>query len=296
MQDQMTAEDHKKRIENVLDYIVRNHREEISLKALADIAHYSPFYLQKIFKQHIGESPKQYVMRLRLETALHFLVIDPDKSILEVALDGGFSSPAVFSRAVKNFYGISPEQFRLMPMPERAKYIRSRELKQDVMYSTAEKMVYDERSLDIRVSRLEAKQGVYILTQFDDKEKIRRAFRELISQAEAHELRFDPSEIYGIVSPHQGNIYKAFLVLKPGQAIPPKMKTMEIPGGKFASFKVKGDHTEILRAAHIFFKEWLPQSGYKIGDIAGLEKFSGNPAEEPYHELEREAFIRLELK
>jgi AraC family transcriptional regulator len=296
MNDQLTAAEHKKRIDNVLDYIVRNHREEISLKTLAEIAHYSPFYLQKIFKQHIGESPKQYIIRLRLETALHFLVIDPDKSIQEVALDGGFSSPAVFSRAVKNFYGISPEQFRLMPMNERAKYIHAKELKPDVMYAAAEKIVHEDMELEITVKRLEFKTGVYILTQFDDKEKIRQAFHDLLCQLEIHELQFDPSEVYGIVSPHQGNIYKAFVALKPGQLVPAKMKQMEIAAGKFASFRVSGEHTAILRAAHIFFKEWLPQSGYKIGDIVGLEKFSGNPAEAGYQTMEREAFIRLEVK
>ncbi|MCE3296343.1 MAG: helix-turn-helix protein [Crocinitomicaceae bacterium] len=295
MNEELTAAEHKKRIDNVLDYILGNHREEISLKTLADIAHYSPFYLQKIFKQYVGESPKQYVMRLRLETALHYLIIDPEKPVLEVALDGGFSSPAVFSRAVRNFYGISPEQFRQLPMQERSKYIRARELKKDLMYETAEHVVQDERQLEISIVRLEPKRGIYILTQFDDKDKIRQAFRDLLNQAESYDLEPEPGEMYGIVSPHQ-NMYKAFVVLKPDQQVPQRIKTMEVDGGKFASFNLKGDRTEILRSAHVFFKDWLPESAYKVGDIVGLEKFLGNPATTDYDTLERKAFIRLEPK
>ncbi len=56
-----------------MNFIFKNLKEELSLEKLASTANYSAFHFQKIFKQVIGESPKQYIIRLRLENAAHSL-------------------------------------------------------------------------------------------------------------------------------------------------------------------------------------------------------------------------------
>src|SRR5579872_1851392 len=93
----------KRRIGHALDYIFNHLDSPIPLQTLAGVAHYSPFHLQKVFKQLIGDSPKQYIIKLRLETAFHVLIIHPHKPIQEISIDSGFSSPAVFSRAMKSY-------------------------------------------------------------------------------------------------------------------------------------------------------------------------------------------------
>lgn len=123
--DFSTQKEYKKRMDQVLDYILKNLNKENSLHELAQIANYSPFHFQKLFKQQMGESPKQYVLKLRIETALHLLIMHETKTISEVSADCGFSSPAVFSRAIKNFYGISPDKFRSLKLEERSKFLKA---------------------------------------------------------------------------------------------------------------------------------------------------------------------------
>src|SRR5262245_57609459 len=109
MSPKATQAEHQHRIIRVLDYIFTHIGQDIGMQTLARVAHYSPFHLQKLCKQQIGETPKQYGLHLKLETAFHWLIIQPRKSIREIALDSGFSSPAVFSRDMKNYFGHSPE-------------------------------------------------------------------------------------------------------------------------------------------------------------------------------------------
>ena len=99
----------------VQNYINVTLTGDVSLKTLSELANYSPFHFQKIFTEAVLETPKQYVIRLRLERAAHFIKIFPYLPINEIASGCGFSSNSVFSRAFKNYYGISADNYRKLP-------------------------------------------------------------------------------------------------------------------------------------------------------------------------------------
>lgn len=98
-----------KKTNEVINFILSNLAEDLSLEKLAKLANYSPFHFQKIFKLVIGETPKQYIIRMRLQTAAHSLVVHHEKSITEIALNSGFSSSATFARAFKVFMEFLPK-------------------------------------------------------------------------------------------------------------------------------------------------------------------------------------------
>ena len=85
--------------------------DDQSLDSLADRAGWSKYGLHRAFKRTVGETPKQYVQRLRLERAGVLLRIGK-KSVLEIALASGFNSHEVFARAFQRQYGCSPAQYR----------------------------------------------------------------------------------------------------------------------------------------------------------------------------------------
>jgi len=99
-------------IDNILYYIQQHFDRELSLEVLAREAHYSPYHFHRLFKQQVGEAPKQYLLRLRLEKATKELLFYPEKSVYAIAMDCGFSSQPVFSRAFKARYRLSAEQYR----------------------------------------------------------------------------------------------------------------------------------------------------------------------------------------
>jgi AraC family transcriptional regulator len=109
------TEDDKKAgvyIRNVKEYIQENLFEDLSLKKMAELANYSPFHFQRIFKHYTGESPKQYVIRLRLEQIARNLRTFQNTTVSELSGKSGFSSLSTFSRAFKKYFGISAQEYR----------------------------------------------------------------------------------------------------------------------------------------------------------------------------------------
>ena len=85
--------------------------EPITLAALARAAHYSPWHAARVFKEHTGRAPFEYLRQLRLSAAAGKLVAAPNK-VIDVAFDFVFDSHEGFTRAFTRQFGLSPRQFR----------------------------------------------------------------------------------------------------------------------------------------------------------------------------------------
>ena len=97
-------------------YIKDCNNEEITLKRISDSLGYSEFYVSRRFKEISGMQFRDYLRYRRLAFALKD-VRDTDKSLLDIALDYGFSSHEAFTRAFKEAYGITPSEYRQKPVP-----------------------------------------------------------------------------------------------------------------------------------------------------------------------------------
>ena len=98
-------------IEQSLPFIEEHLAEEISTEELANTVGLSPFYFQRLFKRLVNKSVQEYVKLRRLARVIENLG-DSERRILDVALDYGFSSHANFTRAFKETFGITPEDYR----------------------------------------------------------------------------------------------------------------------------------------------------------------------------------------
>ncbi len=70
-----------------------------------------PSHLCKSFKRHFGETPTDFLNRLRLRRAVK-LLSEPDTKIAAVAAELGFESLSHFHRLFKRHYGLTPAQYR----------------------------------------------------------------------------------------------------------------------------------------------------------------------------------------
>ena len=285
-----TIKDRKKRIDRVIDYILKNLNSDISLQTLSAIIHYSPFHFQKLFKETMGVSPKQYIIQLRLETALHVMVIHPQKSVMEISIECGFSSPAVFSRAIKSYFGASPGEIRLLSPKERM-YMYSKKNPHHLPAGIALAEQRAPGALEVTLKKMETLQGIYMIIPFKDYPVIRETFNELVRKAASHDLLTTHSKMLGILHPHESNVYKVFISVENTKSIPATFNQTKITGGKYATFVVKGGQVETLTAAHLLFQQWLPANGYKIGDAVCFESFSESPAQNQYQKIERTFFV-----
>ena len=105
-------EEYVSRINRVIDHIESNLDAPLPLEQLAKIAHFSRFHFHRIFGAMVGETVNQFVQRKRVEKAASQLIHIPKKSVTEIALDCGYTSPATFARAFKNHFGMSASDWR----------------------------------------------------------------------------------------------------------------------------------------------------------------------------------------
>lgn len=85
--------------------------EDISLDALSAEAKLSPFHFARMFKHSLGVPPRVYVTQLRIRKASEFLE-NTDLSIMEIALEVGYSSSQVLARVFLKHRRMSPSAYR----------------------------------------------------------------------------------------------------------------------------------------------------------------------------------------
>jgi AraC family transcriptional regulator len=91
--------------------VQRNLDRELNLESLAEKLGYSRFHFHRLFSMAVGETPRNYVERLRLEKAAYKLQIT-EEPILDVCLSVGFKNHETFTRAFKRYFGASPRECR----------------------------------------------------------------------------------------------------------------------------------------------------------------------------------------
>lgn len=99
------------RIQRSVDYIEEHLTEEISLAEIAGQSGYSLSHFYKVFPATTGFAIKEFVRNKRLAHAAWQLV-SSDLRILDIALDSGFKSQEVFTRAFAALYGDTPGVYR----------------------------------------------------------------------------------------------------------------------------------------------------------------------------------------
>ncbi|MEO3946395.1 AraC family transcriptional regulator [Gorillibacterium sp. CAU 1737] len=100
-----------RRMQPVLTYIQANYREEITLKALADLLPMSVGQFCNAFKEVMNLTPIAYVIRYRILQSCS-LLIETDWKIADIARNVGFNNISYFNREFAKAIGCSPGKYR----------------------------------------------------------------------------------------------------------------------------------------------------------------------------------------
>lgn len=93
-------------------YIDSKFSSKITIISISKYFHISPQYLIKIFKQTIGISPYQYLIKKRISEAKKLLISNRDLLIYEVANLAGFENTSHFIETFKKSEHCTPLEFR----------------------------------------------------------------------------------------------------------------------------------------------------------------------------------------
>jgi len=95
-------------------YIDGHLYEDLSLDSLASRFGYAKMYLIRLFRDEIGTTPMQYVLRRRMESACSLLT-GTVMSVGEIAALLHYSSAQHFAAAFRRFMGVTPSVYRRSP-------------------------------------------------------------------------------------------------------------------------------------------------------------------------------------
>ncbi|MFW5498215.1 MULTISPECIES: AraC family transcriptional regulator [unclassified Maridesulfovibrio] len=96
-------------LSRVKGFIDKNFKDKITLNDLAETACLSQFHLQKLFVKKFGLSPQEHLTSCRIYEAK--ARIQSGETLIEAALNSGFSDQSHFSRHFKKVIGLSPGRF-----------------------------------------------------------------------------------------------------------------------------------------------------------------------------------------
>jgi AraC family transcriptional regulator len=95
----------------VTDFILAHLHQDISLDALAQQTDFSPYHFARLFRRTTGESPHQFVLRQRVETAQRLLK-ETNMPLVSIALESGFANQSHLTRIFKRHLGLTPRTYR----------------------------------------------------------------------------------------------------------------------------------------------------------------------------------------
>ena len=98
-------------LRKVEDHVRGQLAGDISVDVLAGLVELSPFHFSRVFKQATGMSPLQFVTRERITRAQQ-LIRETSHSLIDVALDVGYTSPSHFAQVFRRVVGVTPTEFR----------------------------------------------------------------------------------------------------------------------------------------------------------------------------------------
>lgn len=99
------------RIGRMLGFIEKHFADNIGITEIAKSADISKRECYRCFKERLGETPGNYLMRYRVTQAAKRIVLTSDNFEM-IAKECGFASASYFSTRFKKVYGLSPGDYR----------------------------------------------------------------------------------------------------------------------------------------------------------------------------------------
>ena len=99
------------RLRRINEFVHAKMEDDLSLDDMAQSVGLSTAHFARMFRKSTGETPHQFVLRLRVERAKAMLRA-ADARVLDVALACGFKTPQHFAQVFRDACRVSPTRYR----------------------------------------------------------------------------------------------------------------------------------------------------------------------------------------
>jgi AraC-like DNA-binding protein len=99
------------RLSRARDYLGAHYHDRLTLEDAAREACLSPFHFSRVFARTFGETPHEFVTRMRIDQAKKLLLAE-NQSVTDICFDIGYDSLGSFSMKFRSLTGLPPAEFR----------------------------------------------------------------------------------------------------------------------------------------------------------------------------------------
>ena len=258
-------------INRVINHVRSHVDHPTSLASLADIACISKYHFVSVFHDHCGETPFEFLSRVRLEHAIDNLVYKPDQPITEVALNSGYSNPQAFSRAFRQRYTISPRSYRQanswrfdqFPQNQMEMEFKNLNLELPKLYLT-HNAVGIRHIADTRLAYI---RHIGLYDDADYRHKINSSYNKLIHWAKQKGVWTEDINLIGIVPNHPAITPAKYCTFDVAVTVCENFKEddlvsmQHISASSCAVLQLSATHGAVHTAWDWLISEWLPNSG-----------------------------------
>jgi AraC family transcriptional regulator len=260
-------------INKAIAFLENNMDSVIQLKDLAIQANLSQYHFHRVFKSLTGNTTKEFLTRLRLEKAALKLKHSQD-DIGQIAFDCGYQNHETFTRAFKDYFGLTPGEYRGS--------IKELTINKQEQYNKAN---IDLNSLRVQGPVIKTIPDLHLayIRHTGSYDKVASSFQRLMLWAVTHlVLKLKPVTI-GIVhdnpdlTAEQYIRFDACVLLS--KEIKPSGETgyKKIEGGKFAVFTYKGAYEGFYEVYDYIYNVCLFDNKFELADKPALEWYIKSP-------------------
>ena len=105
-------EEMDERLLKVIDFVKENVGKVIETETLANMVCLTKSHLERLFREKLGTSPLQYILRTKIQCAQR-LLMTTNYSIQVIAHEVGFDDPSYFIRVFRQKIGFTPQDYRM---------------------------------------------------------------------------------------------------------------------------------------------------------------------------------------
>lgn len=273
-------EDNLNCIYRVIHFMENNYDQQISVKDLEDVSHYSYRNIQRIFKYSCGETIGAFQQRLKVENA-YKRILYTQESLTAIGIEVGFANIASFSKAFKQHFGISPKaaklsREKLLCGPDLIPVTSDILLEPEIVYLKSIPVYYQSTP-----------------TYYNNEE-----IEVLWEKFTQNEFPVSGTEYFGVIADEpliKTEINCRYDACASMQAQNKKLPSKKIFGGQYARFTHMGNYETIDETYTKIYSRWIFNSGLEFSHTPIIEKYEKH-ADHTDNQEEQLTYIFLPLK
>jgi len=279
---------YERQLRKVIEFIGQHLDDELTLVQLSDIACFSKYHFHRIFTSYTGLSLQQYIRWLRLKRAAHQLIVDKEKSIIEIAINAGFESHESFTRAFKRSCGVNPSEFRARSS-----------------WQAWEKPPYclpkqGKVTMNVMIKQIKARR-LAALEHRGDPKGVGESVNKLIHWAKTQpmNLKPKPGEAFGFAyddpktTPPETFRFDLAITVPENLKLEGDIVEKYLPEGRYAVVMHKGSRENIGDTVYALYRDWLPSVNEELGDLPCIFAYYNFDHEVAETELLTECWLLL---